>query len=235
MSPEQLLGSSFPEMLEPSIRPRPASARPLQPSSCMSGQGPHPEASTDAQQPNPAASALAPAPLPHLSSHKKAVRFRATRTQRGPGPPLHLGTHHALLLAPRGMKSPLLPPQTLLSTCPLKMYPYLYHYFYFTGRGETSTVAGRTRKQSQLLAWSRQDGGRPPNPQPRGFHHTPFLLTTAGGLLPKKLAVEIEGPPGVEDAPNKLISVRTDQVERRGRGKARSVTHGWLVAGTGRP
>lgn len=31
-----------------------------------------------------------------------------------------------------------------------------------------------------------------PHQQPKGFLHTPFFLTTAGDLVPKKLAVERE-------------------------------------------
>lgn len=78
------------------------------------------------------------------------------------------------------------------------------------GRQQKITVAGGMATQSQLVTttiplqqWELVEplgNGEDPHTLPKGFLHTPFSLTTVGGLVPKKLAVKTEAG----DTPNRV-------------------------------
>lgn len=105
------------------------------------------------------------------------------------------------------------------------------------------TVMGRMATQSWLLSllspvqkWKpvKSSGkGEGSHPQPRGFLHMPFFLTTAGNLVPKKLAVET----GAGDTPHRAtcasLAKEKAGAEREPGGASgmQAEEIGWLVQG----
>lgn len=88
------------------------------------------------------------------------------------------------------------------------------------GHQETMTVeVGWLHRATVPCRGGSQPSGRGegPNPQPADFLHTPFFLTTVGGLVPNRLTVETGAPPGVAGTPNRVICAGCDQTDKRGR------------------
>jgi len=63
---------------------------------------------------------------------------------------------------------------------------------------------------------SLQEVEKAPSPAAsRSSPHSLFFLTTAGGVVPKKLATETRTPPRVADTPNRVICAGVSKQTRR--------------------
>ena len=161
---------------------------------CMSGQGSHTQVGTDAQYTESYSIPAGTSPLappPHLSSHGVSGLPSPEEPQRDlrTAPP-HQGTHHWLLPTPLGMNTSAQLPALLLLTGPLFISLLVFHR---KQPGQRRAEAGWVHRATVPCWGGSQPSGSAEGSAPGSqqvFSTLPFFLTTAGGLVPKKLATE---------------------------------------------